>query len=95
MVVDKAAVSEVAFDSVFVEAVAGNGDLSASVNEVAANHGPGVCVHIAFCLGITFADGVQLNGCIVADIGGSVLRLYGGVDVCPVVGGDVCVANKG
>ena len=95
VVVDKAAVSEVALDSVFVEAVAGNGDLSASVNEVSANHGPGVCVHIAFCLGITFADGVQLNGCIVADIGGSVLRLYGGVDVCPVVGGDICLVNIG
>ena len=95
VMIDKAAVSEVACDSVFIEAVAGNGNLCASVNKVSANHGPGVCIHIALCLCIAFANGVQLDGCIVTDIGGSVLRSYRSVDICPVVGRDVRFVNIG
>ena len=95
VVIDKAAVSEVACDSVLIKAVAGDGDLGTSVNEVSANHCPGICKHTSSCLCIAFADGIQLDSSVVTDIGGSVLRFYGGVDICPVMAGDIRFVDIG
>ena len=95
VVVDEATVSQVAFDSGLVKVVAGDGNLSASVDKAAADDGPGLGVHFAHGVGLALADGVQLHRGVVADIGGSVLRLDGGIDVCPVVGGNIRVVDFG
>ena len=93
MVVDKAPVSEVAFDSFLIKAITGDGDLRASVDESAADGGLRLGFHFTRGVRLALADGVQLHGCVVADIGGSVLRLDGSIDVCPVMGGNIRIVD--